>query len=90
MHMPAADYAEITASRCRYVVRSTGNPRGGRACKTGPALRDLLVGARVPIAVADYQGVPADPRGALPSAAELEVVLEDELGHRAEGLRNPF
>lgn len=41
-----------------------------------------LAGTRVPIAVADYQGLPEEARGVLPSAAELEAVIEDELDHR--------
>ena len=51
--------------------------------KTGPTVRYALAGTRVPIAVADYQGLPEDARGVLPSAAELEAVIEDELDHRA-------
>ena len=50
--------------------------------KTGPTVRYALAGTRVPIAVADYQGLPEDARGVLPSAAELEAVIEDELDHR--------
>ncbi|WP_051028418.1 PDDEXK nuclease domain-containing protein [Cellulosimicrobium cellulans] len=53
--------------------------------KTGPTVRYALAGTRVPIAVADYQGLPEEARGVLPSAAELEAVIEDELDHRAEG-----
>jgi hypothetical protein len=51
--------------------------------KAGATVRYALAGTRVPIAVADYQGLPADARGALPSAAELEAVIEDE--HRTDG-----
>ena len=51
--------------------------------KTGPTVRYALVGTRVPIAMADYQGLPEEARGVLPSAAELEAVIEDELEHRA-------
>ena len=43
-----------------------------------------LASTRVPIAVADHQGLPEDARGVLPSAAELEAVIEDELEHREE------
>ncbi|MBE7700234.1 DUF1016 domain-containing protein [Oerskovia sp. Sa1BUA8] len=53
--------------------------------KAGATVRYALAGTRVPIAVADYQGLPADARGALPSAAELEAVIEDELEHRTDG-----
>lgn len=53
--------------------------------KTGPTVRYALAGTRVPIAVADYQGLPEDARGVLPSAAELEAVIEDELDHRTDG-----
>src|SRR5690606_41625962 len=53
--------------------------------KTGPTVRYALAGTRVPIAVADYQGLPEDARGVLPSAAELEAVIEDELDQRSDG-----
>ncbi|MFE9235251.1 PDDEXK nuclease domain-containing protein [Cellulosimicrobium funkei] len=52
--------------------------------KTGPTVRYALAGTRVPIAVADYQGLPEDARGVLPSAAELEAVIEDELDQRSD------
>lgn len=51
--------------------------------KSSPTVRYALASTNAPIAVADYQGLPADARGVLPSAAELEAVIEDELDHRA-------
>ncbi|WP_277212176.1 PDDEXK nuclease domain-containing protein [Isoptericola croceus] len=50
--------------------------------KSGPTVRYALASTSAPVAVADYQGLPADARGVLPSAAELEAVIEDELDHR--------
>ena len=50
--------------------------------KSGPTVRYALASTNAPVAVADYQGLPADARGALPSAAELQAVVEDELGHQ--------
>ncbi|WP_454042815.1 PDDEXK nuclease domain-containing protein [Cellulosimicrobium sp. Marseille-Q8652] len=51
--------------------------------KTGPTVRYALASTSAPVAVADYQGLPAEARGVLPSAAELEAVIEDELDHRS-------
>lgn len=50
--------------------------------KAGPTVRYALASTSAPVAVADYQGLPPDARGVLPSAAELEAVIEDELDHR--------
>lgn len=47
-------------------------------------MRYALAGTPVSIAVADYQGLPKDARGVLPSAAGLEAVIEDELDHQAD------
>ena len=52
--------------------------------RTGPTVRYALAGTPVSIAVADYQGLPKDARGVLPSAAGLEAVIEDELDHQAD------
>ncbi|WP_278236923.1 PDDEXK nuclease domain-containing protein [Isoptericola sp. AK164] len=52
--------------------------------KSGPTVRYALASTSAPVAVADYQGLPADARGVLPSAAELEAVIEDELDHRRD------
>ena len=50
--------------------------------KAGSTVKYALASAAVPMAVADYQGLPADARAALPSARELEAVIEDELDQR--------
>lgn len=47
--------------------------------KAGATVRYALAGARVPIAVADYQGLPEDARGVLPSAAGLDDGRRDQL-----------
>jgi hypothetical protein len=47
-------------------------------------VRYALASTSAPLAVADYQGLPADARDVLPSAAELEAVIEDELGSGRE------
>ncbi|MFE5339698.1 YhcG family protein [Isoptericola sp. NPDC056578] len=44
--------------------------------KSGPSVQYALASTSVPVAVADYRGLPDDARAALPSAAELEAVLE--------------
>ncbi|WP_435738495.1 PDDEXK nuclease domain-containing protein [Cellulosimicrobium sp. PMB13] len=51
--------------------------------KSGPTVRYALASTNAPVAVADYKGLPEEARGVLPSAAELEAVIEDELDHRA-------
>ncbi|ACZ32443.1 protein of unknown function DUF1016 (plasmid) [Xylanimonas cellulosilytica DSM 15894] len=50
--------------------------------KAGPTVRYALASSSAPLAVADYYGLPDDARAALPSAEELEAVIEDELEHR--------
>lgn len=51
--------------------------------KSGPTVRYALAAtSSTPLAVADYYGLPADARAALPSADELEAVLEDQIGDR--------
>lgn len=50
--------------------------------KSGSTVRYALASAAAPLAVADYYGLPDDARAALPTAAELEAVIEDELEHR--------
>lgn len=47
--------------------------------KSGSTVRYALASSSAPLAVADYQGLPDDARAALPTAAELEAVVEDEL-----------
>ncbi|WP_223408096.1 hypothetical protein [Occultella gossypii] len=51
--------------------------------ESGPAVRNALASTSAPVAVADYQGLPADAREVLPAAAELEAVIEDEMDHHA-------
>lgn len=51
--------------------------------KTGPTVRYALASTSAPVAVADYKGLPEEARGVLPSAAELEAVIEKELDHRS-------
>jgi hypothetical protein len=50
--------------------------------KTGPTVRYALAGTRLPIVLADYQRLPEEARGVLPSAAGLEAVIENELNYR--------
>ena len=50
--------------------------------KSGPTVRYALASTSAPLAVADYYGLPDDARAALPTATELEAVIEDELKHR--------
>ena len=50
--------------------------------KSGPIVRYALASSSAPLAVADYYGLPDDARAALPTAEELEAVIEDELEHR--------
>lgn len=49
--------------------------------KHTPTVKYALASASQPVAVADYQGLPADARAALPSADELQAVITDELEH---------
>jgi predicted nuclease of restriction endonuclease-like (RecB) superfamily len=50
--------------------------------KNAAAVRYALASSAAPVAVADYRGLPADARAALPSAAELQAVVDAELRHR--------
>lgn len=47
--------------------------------KTGSVVRYSLASTSAPVAVADYQGLPADARAALPSVDELEAIVASEL-----------
>ena len=47
--------------------------------KAGPVVRYSLASTAAPVAVADYLGLPADARAALPSAAELQAIVHAEL-----------
>ncbi|WP_282949064.1 PDDEXK nuclease domain-containing protein [Cellulomonas endometrii] len=47
--------------------------------KGGAAVRYALASTAAPVAVADYQGLPEDARAALPSADELQAVVDAEL-----------
>ena len=49
--------------------------------KHTPTVKYALASTSQPVAVADYQGLPADARAALPSADELQAVITDELEH---------
>lgn len=54
--------------------------------KNAAAVRYSLASSAAPVAVADYQGLPADARAALPSATELQAVVDAELhARRATG-----
>jgi len=53
--------------------------------KGGPTVRFSLASTAVPVAIADYQGLPPDARDALPTAAELEASLE----HGLDGVNRP-
>jgi predicted nuclease of restriction endonuclease-like (RecB) superfamily len=48
--------------------------------KSGPTVRYSLASTTAPIAVADYYGLPADARAALPSVEELRAIVADESG----------
>jgi hypothetical protein len=52
--------------------------------KSGPSVRYSLASSAVPLAVAEYEGLPDDARAALPSAEELQAVIEDELENHSE------
>lgn len=47
--------------------------------KTGSVVKYSLASTSAPVAVADYQGLPADARAALPSADELQAIVAAEL-----------
>lgn len=47
--------------------------------RSGAVVRYSLASTSVPVAVADLQGLPDDARGTLPSVAELQAVVADEL-----------
>jgi predicted nuclease of restriction endonuclease-like (RecB) superfamily len=47
--------------------------------KGGAAVKYALASTAAPVAVADYQGLPDDARAALPSAGELQAVVDAEL-----------
>lgn len=47
--------------------------------KSRATVRYALASSSAPLAVADYQGLPDDARAALPSAADLEAVVEEEM-----------
>lgn len=49
------------------------------------AVRYALASAAAPVAVADYQGLPAEARAGLPSAEELRAVVRDGLSGAAGG-----
>lgn len=49
------------------------------------AVRYALASAAAPVAVADYQGLPAEARAGLPSAEELRAVVRDGLPGAAAG-----
>lgn len=55
--------------------------------KGGAAVQYALASTAAPVAVADYQGLPADARAALPSARELRAVIDVELTPDDEGSR---
>lgn len=44
-------------------------------------MRYCLAAVAAPVAVADYYGLPADARAALPSAEEFQAVVDAELDH---------
>lgn len=49
--------------------------------KNVAAVRYALASSAAPVAVADYQGLPAEARAGLPSADELQAVVDAEIGH---------
>lgn len=53
--------------------------------KKGAAVTYALASTAAPVAVADYQGLPPDARAALPSADELQAVVDEELEHGEGG-----
>ncbi|MDR1213694.1 MAG: PDDEXK nuclease domain-containing protein [Propionibacteriaceae bacterium] len=50
--------------------------------KREATVRFALASTAAPVAVAEWQGLPDDARAALPSAEELEAVVQDELAHQ--------
>ncbi len=50
--------------------------------KAGPVVRYSLASTAAPVAVADYLGLPDDARAALPSADELQAVVDAEFDGR--------
>lgn len=70
-----------------YRDKAIHQPTVGILLCTGkhePTVRYALASTTQPIAVADFKGLPDDARAALPSAAELQAVVIEELEHRAE------
>lgn len=55
--------------------------------KGGVAVQYALASTAAPVAVADYQGLPADARAALPSAGELQAVVDAELEQETDAPR---
>ncbi|MFF2831567.1 YhcG family protein [Cellulosimicrobium cellulans] len=51
--------------------------------RSGAVVRYSLASTNAPVAVADLQGLPDEARGALPSVAELQAVVADELEQRS-------
>lgn len=51
--------------------------------RSGAVVRYSLASTNAPVAVADLQGLPDEARGALPSVAELQAVVADELERRS-------
>ena len=50
--------------------------------KRESTVRFALAGTAAPVAVAEWQGLPADARAALPSAEELETVIQSEIAQQ--------
>ncbi|MDR1265206.1 MAG: PDDEXK nuclease domain-containing protein [Propionibacteriaceae bacterium] len=50
--------------------------------KREATVRFALASTAAPVAVAEWQGLPEDARAALPSARELQAVVQDELAHQ--------
>lgn len=55
--------------------------------KRESTVRYALAGTGAPVAVAQWQALPAEARAALPSAEELQTVVSDELAHRRGSTR---
>lgn len=81
---PARPVHRAHRRQMRRDPRSTPRRSGSCCVRARPARRCATrwLAPGYPIAVADYQGLPEEARGVLPSAAELEAVIEDELDHR--------
>lgn len=56
--------------------------------KREATVRYALAGTGSPVAVAQWQALPADARAALPTAEELETVVQEELAHQLELLNH--